>query len=104
MSRILHRVMEQIKQTAVVSSCKDVPDKPILDFLHQRKKEGKTWCCWYYGFENSIGQAMPPNTPEKIIIQKMAKLIKRGLVSGCVCGCRGDYEITNKGINFLSNK
>jgi hypothetical protein len=60
------------------------------------------WCCWYDGYENSIGQAMPPNTHEKIKIQKMAKLIKRGLVSGCGCGCRGDYEITKKGIEWLS--
>jgi hypothetical protein len=88
--------------SAVVRQCKDVPDKPILDFLYQRRKDGKVWCCWYDGFENSIGQAMPPNTPEKIRIQKMAKLIKRGLASGCGCGCRGDYEITKKGIEWLS--
>ena len=86
---------------AVVRQCKDVPDKPILEFLYERRKEGKVWCCWYDGFENSIGQAMPSNTPEKIIIQKMAKLIKRGFVSGCGCGCRGDYEITKKGIEWL---
>ena len=86
----------------VVRQCKDVPDKPILDFLYQRQKDGKTWCCWFDGFENSIGQSMPLNTPEKIRIQKMAKLIKQGLVSGCGCGCRGDYEITKKGIEWLS--
>jgi hypothetical protein len=86
----------------VVRQCKDVPDKPILVFLYKRMKDDKTWCCWYDGFENSIGQAMPHNTPEKIRIQKMAKLIKRGLVSGCGCGCRGDYEITKKGIEWLS--
>lgn len=87
---------------AVVGQCKDVPNKPILEFLYERKKEGKVSSCWYDGFENSIGQAMPSNTPEKIRIQKMAKLIKRGLVSGCDCGCRGDYEITKKGIEWLS--
>ena len=85
-----------------VSQCKDVPDRPILEFLYKRQKDGKMWCCWYDGFENSIGQSMPPNTNEKIRIRKMAKLIKRGLVSGCPCGCRGDYEITVKGIDFLS--
>ena len=87
---------------AVIYQCKDVPDKPILEFLYQRRKEGKVWCCWFDGFENSIGQAMPSNTPEKTRIQKMAKLIKRGLVSGCGCGCRGDYEITEKGVEWLS--
>lgn len=88
----------------LIRQCKDVPDKPILEFLHQRMKDGKIWCCWYDGFENSIGQAMPHNTPEKIRKSKMAKLIKRGLVSGCYCGCRGDYEITNKGIDWLSSQ
>lgn len=82
--------------------CKDIPDKPILEFLLQRAKEGKMWCCWFDGFENSIGQAMPKDTPEKIRIAKMAKLIGRGLVSGCPCGCRGDYEITPKGTEWLS--
>ena len=87
---------------AVVRQCKDVPDKPILEFLYKRRKDGKVWCCWYDGFENSIGQAMPVGTPEKIRIRKMATLIKRGLVSGCGCGCRGDYEITKKGIEWLA--
>lgn len=82
--------------------CEDIPDKPILEFLLQRAKEGKLWCCWYDGFENSIGQAMPKDTPDKIRIAKMAKLIKRGLVSGCGCGCRGDYEITPKGTEWLT--
>jgi hypothetical protein len=31
-------------------------------------------------------------------------LIKRGLVSGCTCGCRGDFEITQKGLDFLMAK
>lgn len=27
----------------------------------------------------------------------MASLIRRGLVDGCGCGCRGDFMITDKG-------
>lgn len=61
--------------------CKDVPEKPILSFLYERKKADKTWRCWFDGFENSIGQAMPINTPKKIRRAKMTKLIKRGLVN-----------------------
>ena len=81
--------------------CKHIPIIPILEFLLERKRENKIWCVWYDGFENSIGQAMPPDIPDKLKIAKMANLIKKGLVSGCPCGCRGDYEITNKGINYL---
>jgi hypothetical protein len=81
---------------------KDIPDKPILHFLYARKITGLRNCTWYSGYDNSIDVAMPPNTPEKLVIKKMAKLIGRGLVDGCPCGCRGDYEITQKGIDYIS--
>lgn len=84
--------------------CKDIPDRPILEFLFKRMLEEKMWCCWFDGYENSIGQAMPENTPDKVKIHKMAILIKRGLVDGCPCGCRGDYEISDKGIEWLGEK
>jgi hypothetical protein len=35
--------------------------------------------------------------PEKVIRAKVRKLIGRGLLDGCPCGCRGDFEITDKG-------
>lgn len=76
-------------------------EKPILEFLYERKQSQKGWASFYDGFENSIIQAMPPNTPKKIKVKIMSKLMKSGLVSGCVCGCRGDFEITQKGIKVL---
>lgn len=33
--------------------------------------------------------------PQKLIIAKARKLIRRGLLTGCYCGCRGDFELTN---------
>jgi predicted transcriptional regulator len=47
---------------------------------------------------------MPANVPDKIKIAKMAKLIGRGLVDGCPCGCRGNYVITEKGIEYLTKQ
>lgn len=35
--------------------------------------------------------------PPKVIAAKFAKLAKRGLVSGCPCGCRGDIELLDAG-------
>ncbi len=32
---------------------------------------------------------------------KMTMLMNRGLIGGCDCGCRGDYEITNKGLALI---
>ena len=78
--------------------CKDIPDKPVLEYLLRHKGR---WCngCWV---ERSVAQAMPSGTPSKLVLAKMRQLIKRGLVDGCGCGCRGDFEITAKGEAFLS--
>lgn len=44
---------------------------------------------------------MMPMFPTPVIIAKAAALIKRGLLTGCTCGCRGDFELTDKGLEFL---
>jgi len=38
-----------------------------------------------------------PTLPFNLVKAKMRKLIKRGLVNGCACGCRGDFILTEKG-------
>lgn len=36
--------------------------------------------------------------PEKVIRAKAKRLVKRGLVDGCTCGCRGDFEIREEAL------
>lgn len=50
----------------------------------------------------SVVEAMPPGTPWKLRLAKMGQLIRRGLVDGCFCGCRGDFYITDAGREFLA--
>ena len=79
--------------------CKDIPDKPILEFLLANKGH---WCNWFGNeYERSVTLAMPKQTPRKLVLAKMRQLIHRGVVEGCACGCRGDFEITEKGIAEL---
>lgn len=33
-----------------------------------------------------------PELPEKVVLAKMKTMIRRGLIDGCTCGCRGDFE------------
>ena len=80
--------------------CKDIPDIPILKFLLSNKG---TWCNWYRGYDHSVCLAMPNDTPCKLVLAKMKTLIRRGLVKGCTCGCRGDFEITEKGESLLDS-
>lgn len=82
--------------------CKDIQDDPILQFLAQHIG---TWCT--YGDTYSmptVRYAMPENTPKKLQLAKMRQLIKRGLANGCCCGCRGDFEITTKGLHYLTGE
>lgn len=81
--------------------CKDIPDQPILQLL---AKNPGVWHNWYFADEKDVRKAMPANTPEKLIIGKMRMLMRRGLVDGCGCGCRGDFEITQKGLLFIDPK
>lgn len=71
--------------------CKDIPDQPIIDFL---QKVGRG--ILYGGFENSVLNAMPKGVNEKLAKAKMASLIKRRLVDGCACGCRGDFKLKER--------
>ena len=78
--------------------CKDIPDRPIIEML--AKNPGQ-WHNWYFRDQFDVTAAMPANTPEKLVIAKMRMLMRRELVDGCDCGCRGDFEITTKGLAFL---
>lgn len=79
--------------------CKDIPDKPILQFL---AKNPEVWHHWYKGVNDfDVSLAMPANIPDKLVLAKMRQMIRRGVVDGCPCGCRGDFVITTKGLAEL---
>ena len=86
-------------KTATMLHCKDIPDRPILEFLAQKPEKFHTWCDWE-GMDVKV--AMPEGVPHKLAWAKMNRLMKRKLVDGCDCGCRGDYVITRKGLAFVS--
>lgn len=57
-----------------------------------------------HGVDDTPFRLFPEGTPRKLILLKMMKLIKKGYSGGCGCGCRGDYEITDKGLAFVDRK
>jgi len=80
--------------------CKDIPDAPVLAFLAKLPEyHGAGWHDLQPRAEYmpTVLDAMPSATPEKLARAKMAQLIRRGLVDGCTCGCRGDFTLTAKG-------
>jgi hypothetical protein len=84
--------------------CKNIPDLPILQFLAQQDR----WATWFDHTDGdhlpSVQLAMPEWVPTKLRRAKMNQLIRRGLVEGCPCGCRGDYEISEKGREYLKEQ
>ncbi len=85
---------------------KHVDKLPILKFLSEL---GEWACIFNTGagenreelFDNSVWHAIPKEVPYKVGRAAMANLIKRGLVDGCTCGCRGDFVLTDKGREVL---
>lgn len=81
--------------------CKDIDDAAVLTFLAQHQGRWSTWDEGY-GYMPTVRDAMPPKTPPKLQLAKMRQLMRRGLVGGCDCGCRGDFEITDAGLALIN--
>jgi len=82
--------------------CKDISTAKILAFIREcNDNHDGHWCNWCFGDDYDVHLAMPKNIPDNLLLAKMRKLINKGLVDGCACGCRGDYVITDKGREYL---
>lgn len=95
---------------------KDISDKAVLQFLAERQGRWTSlWMGHFKGRENEMHMghpigvvedvffAFPEGTPEKVVRAKLKQLHRRGFIGGCTCGCRGDFEITDKGLEFLGS-
>jgi Phenylacetic acid-responsive transcriptional repressor len=71
-----------------------------IQSLYEVTHEGYAWCTWFSGFENSVADVMPEGTGELRVRAAMKILGAQGYVFGCHCGCRGDYELTDKGLAY----
>lgn len=76
---------------------RDIPDAPILAFLADlppyENGQRRTWATWYRESNAAVQHAMPAGTPDKLALAKMRSMIRRGLIQGCPCGCRGDFRL-----------
>lgn len=74
----------------------------VLYFLAEHEGD---WCTWGTSFNMDTVQAcLPIGMSEDDQLKFMQDLQKKGLVSGCDCGCRGDYTVTREGLEFLANE
>lgn len=80
--------------------CKDIPDQPIIEFVWNVNNANR-WANNSFQDDGDVVHAMPSEAPWKLRLAKMNQLLKRGLIDGCACGCRGDYVVTAKGCEFI---
>lgn len=99
-----------VKKPVRLMKCSDIEDYPILIAIANRQ--------YYSSFGSTLhdlAHVMWENVdydiavtgcsnyddlevlPYNLVKAKMRRLIKRGLVHGCACGCRGDFTLTVKG-------
>lgn len=65
---------------------KHLDDATILEFVRTVNDDGRWALIW--DFEDIL-----PDVPHKVIRAKCKSLIRRKLLQGCTCGCRGDFFI-----------
>jgi hypothetical protein len=80
--------------------------------MEKRRTDYRPWALWgFAGMEPSTPyheQYGPfvldhfPDVPWKVLRAKGQRLIDRGLLDGCMCGCRGDMAVTEAGLRFLA--
>lgn len=89
-------------------SCKDITDEVFLSAVDEAIRvrgevEETRWTIgstrWdlaavLAGHPEDVGAAPVdyPGMPEKLVLAKARKLINQRKLSGCWCGCRGDFE------------
>ena len=76
--------------------CKDINEYSILRYIQYCQDQFNTTAKLIDIAD--IGIAHPTlRLPFNLIRAKMKNLVKRGLVYGCTCGCRGDFELSPNG-------
>jgi hypothetical protein len=71
--------------------CKDIPDDEFLQAV--LRVPGTSVIGWRMRWDvhAELETVLGP-IPEKLLLAKARRLMDRGLLGGCPCGCRGDYH------------
>lgn len=72
----------------------DIPDDLLVAAVRSCRSPLSGWA--YRGdVEAEVSRLMGREVPWKVTLAKARKLIRRGVLGGCACGCRGDWTVTN---------
>ena len=77
---------------SLVWQAKDIDDGIMLKIIGDLKTETGAWAM-FRDVEERIHRH-EPRMPTKVILAKLKKLAKRGVITGCACGCYGGFEVS----------
>jgi hypothetical protein len=81
----------------------DVVDRVQSEQWRKQETHYRPWACWGIQGGEPDEEYGPfvldfyPDTPREVLSPKGQVLIDLGLMTGCMCGCRGDMELTPDG-------
>jgi hypothetical protein len=82
--------------------CKDINEEPIL--MHLLKIYPNSATLFDVCIDKDSLLPFFDGIPPKLIFKKLEMMVRKKVVSGCWCGCRGDFLITHKGIGKIKHK
>lgn len=74
---------------------KDLDDRAVLAKVREMAGPDEKWVMSWL-----LAEAFGVDL--KLMLAKCQALIDRELLDGCTCGCRGDFEMTTAGVEFLA--
>lgn len=70
--------------------CKDIPDTTFVTAVRTRAVHGTWAMAW--DVQDELEKTLGP-IPPNLFFAKARRLVDRGLIGGCPCGCRGDFHV-----------
>lgn len=64
----------------------DISDAQLLALIPSIKSRVNAASLW------TLQEALP-QYPPKVVQAKLKSMVKRKLLTGCACGCRGDFRV-----------
>lgn len=72
--------------------CKNIPDELVVEAVRQARPVMPSGPRLSWDVHDAL-EELVGEVPVNLFRAKIRKLVGRGLIGGCACGCRGDFHL-----------